>query len=91
MHSANDGMRSLCLGYGIFRAGSGFNFQEYKGSDVAAAQAIIRPPSVHDHQPRTNFMIMTLRNIFVFAGIVSCVLAQSTYTLSGCHTHDGQE
>ncbi|KAH7403106.1 zinc/iron transporter [Cadophora sp. MPI-SDFR-AT-0126] len=34
---------------------------------------------------------MTLRKIFVFAGLVTCVLTQSTFTLSGCHSHDGQE
>ncbi|PVH77314.1 Zip-domain-containing protein [Cadophora sp. DSE1049] len=34
---------------------------------------------------------MTLRKIFVFAGLATCALAQSTFTLSGCHSHDGQE
>ncbi|KAL2063756.1 hypothetical protein VTL71DRAFT_5561 [Oculimacula yallundae] len=34
---------------------------------------------------------MTLRTIFVFAGLATCALAQTTFTLSGCHSHGGQE
>ncbi|KAH7336592.1 zinc/iron transporter [Rhexocercosporidium sp. MPI-PUGE-AT-0058] len=34
---------------------------------------------------------MTLQNVLLIAVIASCALAQSTFTLTGCHSHDGQE
>ncbi|CZT52375.1 related to Fe2+/Zn2+ regulated transporter [Rhynchosporium secalis] len=34
---------------------------------------------------------MTLRSFLVLAGLATCAVAQTTYTLSGCHKHGGTE
>ena len=62
----------------------------YKVSEVAVDQATAVSSS-HRASTLPNFTIMTLRTFFICAGLATCAFAQSTVTLSGCHSHDGQE
>ncbi|KAK0115635.1 hypothetical protein ONS95_000094 [Cadophora gregata] len=76
-------MISFVQDVGLFARG-------YKVSEVAVDQATTAI-ILHRILTQPNFTIMTLRNIFVFAGLATCAVAQTTFTLSGCHSHDGQE